>query len=295
MSNTNFSLIIFLLVYTTNFYSQKDKILIFNSVKDTVVNVEILNNQTKIIGKVTDSLGVVKDAHVLNVNTNIGTSSNDDGEFEMMVSLGDIIEVSSVQHKKLKLIIANTILKNKYLAISLSFETYILDEIIVKKHNLSGSLSIDAQMVPRDTIKELVKKMVDDIKNIDFSKPFIKRYDHIDKHVKPPLVIVDPIDKVQGIFFGTSINLGKGKNEISRISFKKKLENKAKFATTILKELGEDFFFNKLKIPEKYYHNFIDFCTYKGVEELYKKGNILELIRIFNEESIAYHKIYNLK
>ena len=257
--------------------------------------VSYVNSQTKIIGKVTDSLGVVKDAHILNVNTNIGTSSNDDGEFEMMVSLGDIIEVSSVQHKKLKLIIANTILKNKYLAISLSFETYILDEIIVKKHNLSGSLSIDALMVPRDTIQELVKKMVDDIKSIDFSKPFIRKYDHIDKHVKPPLVIVDPIDKVQGIFFGTSINLGKGKNEISRISFKKKLENKAKFATTILKELGEDFFFNKLKIPEKYYHNFIDFCTYKGVEELYKKGNILELIRIFNEESIAYHKIYNLK
>lgn len=257
-----------------------------------------LNNtysQTKIIGKVIDSLSIVKNAHILNLNTNIGTYTNDFGEFEMEVNLGDFIEISSVQHKKTQLKIVNTIIKNKFVAISLTFETYILDEIIVKKHNLSGSLSVDVLKVPRDTIQELVKKIVDDIKNIDFSKPYKEEFDHIDKHVKPPLVIVDPIDKVQGVFFGTYINLGKGKNESYRLSLSKKLENKAKFATTILKELGEDFFYNKLKIPEKYYHNFIDFCTYKGVEELYKKGNILELIRIFNEQSIAYHKIYNLK
>lgn len=252
-------------------------------------------SQTKITGKVMDSLGIIKNAHIININSKQGTFSNLKGEFEIPVSLGDEIEITSIQHKRQKLIIANIILKKKFLNVKMKFKTYVLDEIILKNHNLTGSLALDIKKTPRDTIQEMVDKIVNDIKNIDFSLPVIEKIDHIDSKVRPPLVIVDPIDKVQGLIFGTKISLQRNKKEKKIWSLEQEFNFKKNFPKKILSELGKDFFYKNLKIPEELFHNFIDYCYAKDIILLYKKNKILQLITVFKKESKSYISIIKKK
>ncbi|MDD7915927.1 hypothetical protein [Polaribacter ponticola] len=51
-----------------------------------------------IIGTILDSLGIVKNANIINLNTKQGTFSSDLGLFRIFVSEGDSISVSSIQH-----------------------------------------------------------------------------------------------------------------------------------------------------------------------------------------------------
>jgi len=72
---------------------------------------------------------------------------------------------------------------------------------------------------------------------------------------------------------------------------RKKLANQKAFPYKVLSELWEKFFFEKLKIPVDNYFHFLEYCNPLGVEKLHEENNILELIKIFEKESISYLKI----
>ena len=250
-------------------------------------------SQQEITGKVIDSLGAVSNAHIVNLSDMIGTVTNNSGEFTLTVAENDVLELSSIQHGKKFIAVTKNFLEQENIVITLTIKTYELEEVVVKKNKMSGFLSLDSKKVPKDTIGEIVNKVVQDIMNIDYSKPFIEKYDKINRKNRPPVVVVDPVEKVlgQGLFFSMSKNLAKGKKEIELYGLKQKLEFSKEFPKVILATLGEDFFFKDLKIRKEDYNNFIMYCSFRKVEELYKKNKILELIRIFREESIAYQKI----
>ena len=60
-------------------------------------------------GMVRDSLNLIKDVHVVNLNTLKGTYSNDYGQFRISVSLGDTLEFTSVQFETVKKVITDGI------------------------------------------------------------------------------------------------------------------------------------------------------------------------------------------
>lgn len=105
--------------------------------------------QILIKGSVRDSLGVVKNANILNVSSNVGANSNDEGRFQIPVRLGDTLQVSSIQHETQNLIIANITLKERKLEIILKMKVYELDEFELKPHDLSGFLGVDLNSVPK--------------------------------------------------------------------------------------------------------------------------------------------------
>lgn len=109
-----------------------------------------LNSQVRIKGVVKDSIDVIPDVNIINLNTKIGTNSNLDGEFQLLVRLGDSIQFTSIQHKKAIFYIAAITLKEKFLNVRLQQKTYALDEFELKKHNLSGFLGVDLNAIPED-------------------------------------------------------------------------------------------------------------------------------------------------
>lgn len=111
--------------------------------------------QKNISGVVRDSLGVVKNAHIVNLKSGKGTVSNDQGEFEISVNLGDELEITSVQHTKTIVTIANITLKSRKIEIILKIKTYELEEFQLKKTNLIGSLGIDLKDVPIDNTPKI--------------------------------------------------------------------------------------------------------------------------------------------
>lgn len=89
-------------------------------------------------------------AHLFNLNSVIGTISNEDGMFGLATTVNDTIYVSYVGYQSIKLKITNDLLKGNELVIELYERTEKLDEIVVSSHKLIGVLEIDAKNVPKD-------------------------------------------------------------------------------------------------------------------------------------------------
>ncbi|PQJ78559.1 carboxypeptidase-like regulatory domain-containing protein [Polaribacter porphyrae] len=238
-----------------------------------------------ISGVVTDSLGVVVNANIINLKTSQGTFSNDSGLFRIFAVAGDTLSVSSVQHIKTKIVVTDAIINNKTISITLKSNTYKLDEFELKRHNLLGSLSSDLKKVKTNKKDSLLRDVMD-FSNIDMKANVAD--DYIDKRVRPQINETDPTRAFVGAGTAAAIPF---KYSQRLWALRKKLSQKKAFPYKILSELGEKFFFDELKIPiDKYFH-FLDYCNPLGIEDLHKEGKILDVIKIFRTESVSYHKI----
>tara|TARA_B110000046_G_C13022747_1_gene412125 strand:+ start:3311 stop:4117 length:807 start_codon:yes stop_codon:yes gene_type:complete len=261
------------------------KILLFFIFFASIFN-SISQEKNKIItGKVLDSIGIVKNANIINLNTKQGTFSSDSGLFRVFVSEGDTLILSSVQHLSKKILITKNVIARKNIKIILTSNVYTLDEFELKRHDLSGRLGIDTKAVPTNKKDSLLKNVMD-FTNVNFSKKDLTIDENI--RAKPPLNNTDPTARFAGAGGGAVIPF-KGSERLWAL--RKKLAQKKAFPYKILSELGEKFFFDSLKIPiDKYFH-FLEYCNPLGIEELHKEGKLLEVIKVLRRESISYHKI----
>lgn len=236
-------------------------------------------------GRVIDSSGVVKNATVVNLSTKHGTSTNDNGVFEIFVSRNDSLRISSIQHIPKKIGINQAIFNSKTITIELTQITYELTEFEIKRHNLSGILGIDSKNVPKNQRDSLLKS------NMDFSKINMDAKiddDYIDSKVRPPVVLSDPNSKFLGAGAAASIPF-KGSQKLWAL--RKELNQKQNLPYKLLSQLGYKFFFEDLKIPPDNYFHFLEYCNPLGIEKLHKQGKMLEVIKILQTQSVSYLKI----
>tara|TARA_R110001583_G_scaffold31233_3_gene107059 strand:+ start:7832 stop:8644 length:813 start_codon:yes stop_codon:yes gene_type:complete len=89
-------------------------------------------------------------AHIFNLNSVIGTISNNNGNFEIATAVNDTVYVSYLGFQSIKLKITNDLLNGNELVIELHEKAEEINEIVVKSHKLIGVLEIDAKNVPKD-------------------------------------------------------------------------------------------------------------------------------------------------
>ena len=140
-----------------------------------------------IFGDLIDSLGVVRNANIINLNK--GTFSSDNGRFRIVVSKGDSLQISSIQHITKKIFINKQIIDQRTLKVTLASNTYVLDEFDLKRHYLMGRLGVDIKDVPTNKKDSILRNVM------DFSKvnmKIVESDDYIDKRVRPQIVKTDP-------------------------------------------------------------------------------------------------------
>ena len=236
-------------------------------------------------GKVTDSSGVVKNANILDLKTNKGTFTTDLGDYKMIVSIGDTIKFTSVQHQTVYRVINEFIYGSEVLDVYMVGKTVVLDEVVVKRHDLDGYLSLDRKRTPTDRKAEALKRTMD-FSNEDMSI----RYDgdHIDMKVRPPVTVVDPTMW----FVGAGAALVMPFKQSERLwALRRDVDYRKTFPQMLLSEFGEPFFENELKIPKIRYYHFLEYCNPLGIEKLYQQNRKIELINILREESKKYLKL----
>lgn len=251
-----------------------------------VSNVSAQQKRNLISGKVSDSLGIVKNANIINLKTNQGTFSSDQGLFRIFVSIGDTLSFSSIQHKLKKIVISKKVIANREITVSLKLNVYTLDEFDLKRHDLMGRLTADSKDVPKDTKDSLLRNVMD-FSNIDFSEidPTV------DANTKMKAPIVNTMAGAMPMAGGGAAVVMPFKDSERLWALRRELAQKKAFPYKVLSELGEKFFFDELKIPiDKYFH-FLEYCNPLGIEDLHKEDRILELIKILRTESISYLKI----
>jgi hypothetical protein len=248
-----------------------------------------LSQEKKILisSRVLDSLGIVKNANIININTKQGTFSSDSGRFKIFASEGDTLQISTIQHITKTISISKEIIADKALIVRLKPNTYVLDEFELKRNNLIGKLAVDIKNVPFNQKITLLKNNMY-FSNVDFSV----KDQRIDENIRAKSKVVNTVaNSYSGLNIGGLIGGLFSSNKLKKTQLRdKKSDNKKAFQDKILTELGEDFFFKELKIPKDKYFHFLEYCNHFRINKIYNKNNILKIIEIFQEESISYLK-----
>jgi len=128
----------------------------------------------------------LKSAHILNLETVIGTVTNRLGKFEISSNKGDVIHVSYIGYESVKLTVTSDILNNDNLEIAIHPKIVSIDEVQVKSHKLIGVLVVDAKNVPENIHKQI---HIDGIaQTFEIGKPKSRNYE------SPLAAVFNPID-----------------------------------------------------------------------------------------------------
>ena len=244
--------------------------------------------KVEFIGYVKDSTEIIKDAHIINLSTKIGTSSNDFGSFMIPVYKNDTLQITSLRHQTFFLIITEKLFQKKSATIELKSRTYVLEEVSIKRHNLDGILGSDMKQTPED-VAIVKSKGALDFSMIDFDKPVIKTIDVMDRAKAPDMgKKTDPTRRFAGV--GGGVPIPDGYSERKR-ALRKKITFKERFPNLLLSDFTPEFFFKELKIPKDKYYHFLEYCNPLGIEKLYKDKKMFEVIKILRRESKTYLEI----
>lgn len=137
----------------------------------------------------------VDDVNVINLSKVKGTVSRLDGSFEIEASLNDSIHFSYPGYLAIKLKVTNDWLKDDNVKIYLTEQAYTLDEIIIKKYELTGYLEADTKLIEIENRTNY---------NINRDKGNLGYYNNAAIGT-----YFSPVDVVYNIFKGKSKNLKK--------------------------------------------------------------------------------------
>ena len=220
--------------------------------------------RTWIKGKVLYKNVNVGSANVINNTSQQATTTNDDGEFEILVKLDDKLIFSSVQYQIRELNITKEILQRNRIVIDVNEKVNELEEVVVTPENQEKFL---------------------DLKEEEF-----KRFDYtFDKSSRVNNVINEQGKLVDGINFVNLYRLIK--NSIKKDSNENESNYKYK-PSDLLRELYDDVFFTKnLLIPNDKINEFLLYCDDNFPDRiLLKKDNEFELIEFLVKQSKKFVK-----
>jgi|TARA_B110000238_G_C16133685_1_gene442626 hypothetical protein len=229
---------------------------------------------TSINGLVTSNSLAIENVHIINLNNGFGEITDINGNFTIQIKKNDIIKISHIEYQSQKITISDEIIKVG-LVIKLKRAVNRLNDVIIKNNDLTGNIIIDFQ----NTINDNIAKKYNLIEEIISLTKLPSKYDDAINLESPYLDDVNPIK----IVFRISIR--DKENELRR-----ELREAKNIPRLIIYDLGKYFFINKLKIPEEKIHNFLTYCNYRNIFELYKKKKIMRVIKILEIESVSYHK-----
>ena len=214
----------------------------------------------------------LKDVHILNKTSQIGTITNDGGKFKIVVNENDTLLVSHLNFKNQEILITHKIIKERAIIISMKDETYVLDEVSISKPK--SIFHIDKDIMPHNA-------------------PIVNA-----KTLKLPYANSKPKkdERIVKLNSGFAISLT---NLITTLNGSKKRARKAnelykqdKNLQKIRKHFTDDFFVTDLKIKKQYINQFLNYCASKNIIRHYQSDNQLRLIKVLLEESKTFaHQI----
>ncbi len=234
------------------------------------------------------SFSPIENMHIYNETAKMGTISNKKGEFKISVSEGDWLHISNIQYISKKIKVKKGNLQEKFLQVHVISRNNLLEEVVIT-NQLKGTLTSDILTPKKDSIKEQIEMLIGSIMDIPHQEIMEMAIGADEQHLKKPdnaQLLTDPIAKTAGL--PLSIMSFSDPYLEKKRALRKKINFKERFPNQLIKLLGEDFFFVKLKIPKEKYHHFLTYCDSLGIETLFKEEKHLELLKVLLKESKSY-------
>lgn len=212
--------------------------------------------------------------NVYNENTEKGTITNEIGEFQIFVAIGDQLSFSAIQYEDFSVVVNETIVENKKMTVMVREAENPLDEVVIRPYDLSGNIIVDAQKVKTTDAVNLDKDTKKAINTME------GEYTQ-DRQTTERKAIADD----QFIEYGLDVA------NIFRTIFKNVSKNdKNKLPdnldVTVRKMYDDDFFNEYLNLDKKQINEFIFFVQDEGFDkDLLKKENQLDFIQFLVDKS----------
>ena len=216
--------------------------------------------------------------HVYNKSSGYGTSSDQNGRFELPMATGDTLHFSAVQFEALEVVITQEIMEAGHLAVEVREGLNELPEILIREHELTGNMAEDVNRIQVPQLPVI---------------PPMKGLGNL------PVRKLSPSNSAMN-------EIGGGANHFElimkgvRLLFPKREKKQAPktqwsaYEQVVLeKELrsrfDDRFFLDNFGIPVAEISLFIGFVAEKGVDQsLLRKDKELELIQLLMERSELY-------
>lgn len=125
---------VFFLFFFTDSLLAQDKTSLKTVVKGTIIN--------------DNTLLAVSNANIINVNKVKGTTSNTRGYFELEATVNDTLHITLLGYQSLRVKVTNDWIKNGDAKIQLTEKAIALEEVVVRRYDLTGYLEIDSKLIP---------------------------------------------------------------------------------------------------------------------------------------------------
>lgn len=86
--------------------------------------------------------------NIININKVRGTTTDEKGNFELAVSVNDTLHITILGFQSLRIRVTNDWVKTKTTKIQLTERAYALEEVVVRRYNLTGYIEVDAKLIP---------------------------------------------------------------------------------------------------------------------------------------------------
>ena len=226
---------------------------------------EVINGEVKLASL------PVHDVHIINLNTNIGTISNDLGIFNIPVKRGDSISISHLNLKNLTVIITKKNTDSLTLNITLAEEITTLNAFTLERPRGIFEQDKDILLYAGPTVNAQTLKL---------------------PYANTKISTDDAVFKIQS---GAVVSLSNLVSVLDGSKKRAKALEKLSFEDAQLKKIRnfftDDFFMTDLQIQEEYINSFLNFCVKKNIIRFFNKKDNLRLTKILLRESNLFpHK-----
>lgn len=202
--------------------------------------------------------------NIVNLNQVIGTSSNDEGEFEIKANVNDTLHFSYLGYKSIKVRVTNDWLKFGKTKIGMTELALALEEVVVNQLKLTGYLAVDIKQVP---IKSNYRYSISGLSN--------KGYEAGDR--RP-----NAVNKVLGAIFNPADFLhnmfGKKPNELRKL---KKMKQDDEIRNNLASRFDREMLLVLLQVDKYDLDEIINQCNYS--KDFIETANDLQVLDAISE------------
>ncbi|WP_075340927.1 carboxypeptidase-like regulatory domain-containing protein [Tenacibaculum agarivorans] len=195
-------------------------------------------------------------AHVLNLNSVVGTITNEKGLFELTAKSNDTVLVSYLGFESIKLKVTNDLLKGNELVIALNEKPEEVKEVVIKSTKLIGVLEVDVKQVPKDRFTRIQLNGLP--QTYEVGRP--------QKVSSPIAKLLNPVDLVYNLF-------GKKPKQLKKLQKLKKEDDLRKM---LAGKFDREVMMEYLEMDKQQLTKLLTDCNYS--EYFIKKASDLQLI-----------------
>ncbi len=202
--------------------------------------------------------------NIVNLNQVIGTSTNDDGEFEIKAKVNDTLHFSYLGFKSIKVRVTNDWLKFGNTEIGMTELALALEEVVVKQLKLTGYLAVDIKQVP---IKSNYRYSISGLSNKGYEAGS-RRPNAVNKVLG---AIFNPADFLHNMF-------GKKPNELRKL---KKMKQDDEIRNNLASRFDREMLLVLLQVDKYDLDEIINQCNYS--KDFIETANDLQVLDAISE------------